>query len=83
MIRQVTNINWGYIGDAVPSFVTLALMPFTYSVAYGLIASVLSSNLVMFPLTPSQWYDGLYCTEHHDLVRRVLQRWQGHPFQLA
>lgn len=38
MIRQVVTINWAYIGDAVPSFVTLALMPFTYSVAYGLIA---------------------------------------------
>ncbi|KAJ1329190.1 Purine transporter [Microdochium nivale] len=41
MIRQVTNINWQYIGDAVPSFVTLALMPFTYSVAYGLIAGMM------------------------------------------
>ncbi|RYP59911.1 hypothetical protein DL769_008330 [Monosporascus sp. CRB-8-3] len=38
MIRQVCNINWQYIGDAVPSFVTLAFMPFSYSVAYGLIA---------------------------------------------
>ncbi|KAI0201032.1 xanthine/uracil permease family protein-like protein [Astrocystis sublimbata] len=41
MIRQVTNINWQYIGDAVPSFVTLAFMPFSYSVAYGLIAGML------------------------------------------
>ncbi|KAI5867160.1 xanthine/uracil permease family protein-like protein [Durotheca rogersii] len=40
MIRQVVNINWRYIGDAVPSFVTLAFMPFSYSVAYGLIAYV-------------------------------------------
>ncbi|RYP03718.1 hypothetical protein DL765_010415 [Monosporascus sp. GIB2] len=40
MIRQVCNINWQYIGDAVPSFVTLAFMPFSYSVAYGLIASL-------------------------------------------
>ncbi|KAK8110919.1 uncharacterized protein PG998_007376 [Apiospora kogelbergensis] len=41
MIRQVTNINWAYIGDAVPSFVTLAFMPLSYSVAYGLIAGML------------------------------------------
>ncbi|GAP87583.2 putative inner membrane protein yieg [Rosellinia necatrix] len=41
MIRQVTNINWQYIGDAVPSFVTLAFMPFSYSVAYGLIAGMM------------------------------------------
>ncbi|KAH8652498.1 permease family-domain-containing protein [Xylariales sp. PMI_506] len=41
MIRQVTNINWSYIGDALPSFVTLAFMPFSYSVAYGLIAGMM------------------------------------------
>ncbi|KAK3997645.1 ubiquitin carboxyl-terminal hydrolase [Cladorrhinum sp. PSN332] len=40
MIRQVTKINWAYIGDAVPSFVTLAFIPFSYSVAYGLIAGL-------------------------------------------
>lgn len=38
MIRQVTAVNWSYIGDAIPSFVTIAFIPFSYSVAYGLIA---------------------------------------------
>lgn len=38
MVRQVSNINWAYIGDAIPSFVTLVFMPLSYSVAYGLIA---------------------------------------------
>lgn len=38
MIRQVTRINWNYIGVAIPSFVTIAFIPFSYSVAYGLIA---------------------------------------------
>jgi hypothetical protein len=41
MMRQVTSINWRYIGDAVPAFVTLAFVPLSYSVAYGLIAYVL------------------------------------------
>lgn len=40
MIRQVTKINWSYIGDAIPSFVTLVMIPFSYSVAYGLIAGL-------------------------------------------
>jgi AGZA family xanthine/uracil permease-like MFS transporter len=40
MIRQVTQINWRYIGDVVPSFVVLTFIPFSYSVAYGLIAGV-------------------------------------------
>lgn len=38
MIRQITAINWRYVGDAIPSFVVLAFIPFSYSVAYGLIA---------------------------------------------
>ncbi|KAK1760923.1 putative inner membrane protein [Echria macrotheca] len=40
MIRQVTRINWNYIGDAIPAFVTLAFIPFSYSVAYGLLAGL-------------------------------------------
>ncbi|ORY71783.1 xanthine/uracil permease family protein-like protein [Pseudomassariella vexata] len=66
MIRQVTSINWQYIGDAVPSFVTLAFMPFSYSVAYGLIAGMLiyvSLNTMIWVVvhltggrvTPSNW----------------------------
>jgi AGZA family xanthine/uracil permease-like MFS transporter len=42
MMRQVTLINWRYIGDAIPAFVTLLFMPFSYSVAYGLIAGLLT-----------------------------------------
>lgn len=45
MIRQVVSINWGYIGDAIPSFVTLTFIPFSYSVAYGLIAYVAQPTL--------------------------------------
>lgn len=40
MTTSVTQINWQYLGDAVPAFVTIALMPFTYSIADGLIAGV-------------------------------------------
>ncbi|KJZ79350.1 hypothetical protein HIM_01501 [Hirsutella minnesotensis 3608] len=40
MIRQITQINWQYIGDVLPSFVVIAFIPFSYSVAYGLIAGI-------------------------------------------
>jgi adenine/guanine/hypoxanthine permease len=40
MMRQVREVNWSYIGDALPAFVTIATMPFTYSVSYGLIAGL-------------------------------------------
>ena len=30
MIRNVREINWDYIGDAVPAFLTLIIIPLTY-----------------------------------------------------
>ena len=38
MARSVVDINWRYAGDALPAFITLIFMPFSYSIAYGLIA---------------------------------------------
>lgn len=46
MTKVASEINWNYVGDAVPAFVCLALMPFTYSIAYGLIAGVLTYMLL-------------------------------------
>jgi AGZA family xanthine/uracil permease-like MFS transporter len=42
MARACTDINWRYIGDSIPAFLTLAIMPFTYSIAYGLIAGIVT-----------------------------------------
>ncbi|KKZ60523.1 MFS transporter, AGZA family, xanthine/uracil permease [[Emmonsia] crescens] len=42
MTKVAAEINWAYLGDAVPAFITLAVMPFTYSIAYGLIAGIMS-----------------------------------------
>ncbi|KAF8622034.1 hypothetical protein AX15_007320 [Amanita polypyramis BW_CC] len=46
MIRNVTEINWSYIGDAVPAFLALVIIPLTYNVAYGIIAGVISYILL-------------------------------------
>jgi AGZA family xanthine/uracil permease-like MFS transporter len=46
MVSAVTEINWKYMGDAVPAFLTIALMPFTYSIADGLIAGICSYMLL-------------------------------------
>ncbi|ORX88628.1 hypothetical protein K493DRAFT_319329 [Basidiobolus meristosporus CBS 931.73] len=40
MTKSVKHINWDYLGDAVPAFLTIALMPLTYSIAYGLVAGI-------------------------------------------
>jgi AGZA family xanthine/uracil permease-like MFS transporter len=42
MAQSAKDINWRYMGDAIPAFLTMAIMPFTYSIAYGLIAGICS-----------------------------------------
>jgi AGZA family xanthine/uracil permease-like MFS transporter len=46
MATSVTEINWKYMGDAIPAFLAIAIMPFTYSIAYGLIAGVMSYIII-------------------------------------
>ncbi|KAF2020694.1 nucleoside transporter [Aaosphaeria arxii CBS 175.79] len=46
MAQAAKDINWRYMGDAIPAFLTIAVMPFTYSIAYGLIAGIMSYILI-------------------------------------
>lgn len=46
MIRNAREINWDYIGDAVPAFLTLVIIPLTYNIAYGVIAGIISYLLI-------------------------------------
>jgi AGZA family xanthine/uracil permease-like MFS transporter len=46
MAQSAKDINWRYMGDAIPAFLTIAVMPFTYSIAYGLIAGILSYGVI-------------------------------------
>lgn len=65
-IFSVREINWDYVGDAVPAFLTLIMIPLTYkyvslscilkliihprtlSIAYGVIAGIISYALLNF-----------------------------------
>ncbi|KAJ2477327.1 hypothetical protein IWW56_004397 [Coemansia sp. RSA 2131] len=40
MAQSVVNINWKYIGDAVPAFLVIVIIPFGYSIGYGIIAGI-------------------------------------------
>ncbi|KAJ7039232.1 permease family-domain-containing protein [Mycena alexandri] len=42
MMRNVVSVNWDYIGDAVPAFLTIIIIPLSYNIAYGVIAGILS-----------------------------------------
>jgi len=46
MIRNVRDINWDYIGDAVPAFLTILITPLSYNIAYGVIAGIISYVLL-------------------------------------
>ncbi|KAL6002902.1 Adenine/guanine permease azg1 [Asimina triloba] len=48
MMRCVVEIDWNNMKEAIPAFVTMLLMPLTYSIAYGLIGGIGTSVVLNF-----------------------------------
>ena len=46
MMRQATDINWDDKEIVLPAFLTMVLMPFTYSIADGIAWGVISYVLI-------------------------------------
>jgi AGZA family xanthine/uracil permease-like MFS transporter len=46
MMMQVTEINWRDYEMAIPAFLTIILMPFTYSITVGIGAGFISYTLL-------------------------------------
>ena len=46
MMQQVTQIDWADLEIAIPAFLTIVLMPFTYSITVGIGAGVLAYVLI-------------------------------------
>lgn len=46
MIGGVKNIDWDDSTAAVPAFLTIAFMPFTYNISYGIAFGLLSYILI-------------------------------------
>ena len=42
MMASVKNIDWSNFKVSVPAFLTLALMPFTYNISYGIAFGLIS-----------------------------------------
>jgi AGZA family xanthine/uracil permease-like MFS transporter len=55
MIAQIASIDWEDIGVALPAFATIALMPFTYSIANGVGAGVVL--YVLIAVLRGRWRD--------------------------
>lgn len=48
MMKPVLKINWSKFDDAIPAFVSLILIPFTYSITEGIIWGFLSWTVIKF-----------------------------------
>ncbi len=48
MMKPVLKINWFEFDDAVPAFLSLVLIPFTYSITQGIIWGFLSWTVIKF-----------------------------------
>ena len=46
MMKPVTRINWNQLDDALPAFLALVLIPFTYSITQGIIWGFLSWTVI-------------------------------------
>ncbi|CAG8633409.1 4389_t:CDS:2 [Ambispora leptoticha] len=46
MTSSVKDINWIYPGDAVPAFLTIAVIPFSMNISYGTIAGISTYILI-------------------------------------
>ena len=46
MMASVKNINWDDFKISVPAFLTLALMPFTYNISYGIAFGLISYIII-------------------------------------
>jgi AGZA family xanthine/uracil permease-like MFS transporter len=46
MVGNIVKIRWDLVSQAVPAFVTIALMPLTYSIAYGFIGGIVTYILL-------------------------------------
>ncbi|PLK43334.1 NCS2 family permease [Emticicia sp. TH156] len=46
MIKPITKINWDKLDDAIPAFLAMVLIPFTYSITQGIIWGFLSWTII-------------------------------------
>ncbi|MFC6992805.1 NCS2 family permease [Haladaptatus sp. GCM10025707] len=46
MLRNIADVQWDKISHAVPAGLTILVMPFTFSIAYGIAAGIISYPLV-------------------------------------
>ena len=67
MIKPITRIDWTQLDDALPAFLALVLIPFTYSITQGLIWGFLSWTVIKLAVGKSReipvglWVVDIFC----------------------
>ncbi|HEY4652423.1 MAG TPA: NCS2 family permease [Pontibacter sp.] len=67
MIRPVVKVNWMQLDDAIPAFLAMVLIPFTYSITQGIIWGFLSYTLLKVvsgkhkQISPALWIIDIFC----------------------
>ena len=46
MLKPVLKINWATMDDAIPAFLAMVMIPFTFSITQGIIWGFLSWTLI-------------------------------------
>ncbi len=75
MMQPITRIRWDHLDDALPAFLALVLIPFSYSITQGIIWGFLSWTIVKVAVGKRQevpaglWVIDVFC---------VLALWSGH-----
>ena len=77
MMQQVQNIDWNDVEIAIPAFLTIILMPFTYSITVGIGAGFVSYVLIKVVLGKSR-AGAPDDVAHRRAVRRVLPHRPAH-----
>lgn len=88
MVINIVKIDWANIQEAVPAFLTFIVMPLTYSIAYGVIAGIMSWIIINGSV--AAWnYVSLKIWGRPDhveegsswkMVRQVGVEWEGEGF---
>ena len=67
MMKPITRINWSQLDDALPAFLALVLIPFSYSITQGLIWGFLSWTVIKVAVgksrevPPGLWIVDVFC----------------------
>ena len=67
MMKPITRIDWGKLDDAIPAFLALVLIPFSYSITQGLIWGFLSWTVIKVAIgksrevPPGLWLVDAFC----------------------